>query len=72
MVGWCVSDDVGCMWFVGGGGHLCYCRYGVSTLARIGRIGPAFGVGGIANRSLREKCILSADGVMGGAAEGKL
>lgn len=26
-------------------------------MARIGRIGPAFGVGGIANRSLREDWI---------------
>jgi hypothetical protein len=32
-------------------------RYTVSTMARIGRIGPAFGVGGIANRSLREDWI---------------
>jgi hypothetical protein len=30
------------------------CRYAVSTLARIGRIGPAFGIGGVANRSWRE------------------
>lgn len=32
-------------------------KYVVSTLARIGRIGPAFGVGGVANRSLRERWI---------------
>ena len=32
-------------------------KYVVSTLARIGRIGPAFGVGGVANRTLRERWI---------------
>ncbi len=36
-------------------------RYNVSTLARIGRIGPAFGVGGIANRSLREDWIITME-----------
>ncbi len=33
----------------------------MSTLARIGRIGPAFGVGGVANRSLRDDWIAALD-----------